>query len=34
MSGTIQFIQSTPDEVTQPILQGVQSILNQFKADF
>ena len=34
MSGTLQFIQTTPDEVTQPILQGVQSIINQFKADF
>jgi len=33
-TGTIQFIQTTPDEVTQQILKGVQSIIDQFKADF
>ena len=31
---TVQFYQTTPDEVIQTTLQGVQSIIDQFKADF
>ena len=31
---SVQFIQTTPDEVIQTTLQGVQSIIDQFKADF
>lgn len=31
---TVQFYQTTPDEVIQPTLQGVQSMFDQFKAEF